>query len=190
MKILKIFCIVLFIAGLIYVAIPVPSSVTVFPPLPTSTKSNLDGDTWQNPNLVAYLSDFRRGYITNFYKDYFTKIHIFGFIIPPVSLNHPPEYAYKYIRDQQESTFLEEYVYPLRESLFVNGYDPLVEGIMIKGQLSFMSVHVMYKEQFFDTKTTIRYYPSNPIFRVLIYLGIWGLSIALWKLYSKAIKET
>ncbi len=188
MKIFRIFLVLIFIIGLVYVAIPVSSSVFIFPPLPDSVKSNLDGDTWQNPNLVAYYSDFRREYITKFYKESFAKMHLFGFLIPPVSLNHPPEYAYKYVRDQQESTFLEEYTYPLRESLFVNGYDPLVEGIMIKGQLSFMSMHVIHEGEYFDTKTTLRYYPSNPLFRIAIYLSIWMLSLMLFKLYQKEFR--
>lgn len=185
---MRIALLVLFILGLIYVAWPITSSVYEFPPLPSSVKSNLDGDTWQNFNLVAYFSDFRRSFITNFYRDYFIKIHPFGFI-PPVSLNHPPEYAYKYIRDQQESTFLEEYVYPFRESIYVNGYDPLIDGIMLKRQISFTGAHILHQGQYFDTKTTLRYYPSNPFYRVAIYLGVWVLSLMLYKLFERALNE-
>lgn len=178
-----------FILGLIYVLLPSPSSVESFPPLASSTRSDLDGDTWQNPNIAAYFSDFRRDFITQFYKAEFAQMHIWGLFIPPVRINHPPEYAYTYIRDQQESTFLEEFVYPLRESIFVNGYEPMVENQMFKKVSSFVGDNIFYKERYFNSKTTLRFYPSNPLARVFIYVGIWVSAWALYKVFMREIKE-
>lgn len=178
----------LFIVGLIYVVVPVPDSVEEFFPPTDSIRSDLDGDTWQNPNIAAYFSDFKRESITEYYREQFAAMHFFGRILPPVSLNHPPEYAYTYIRDQQESTFLEEYLYPLRESIFVNGYEPMIENQMFKKKSNFVGDHIYYQGVYYDSKTTLRFYPSNPIFRVLIYVGIWLSGIAICKLFIREWK--
>lgn len=176
-----------FVLGLIYLVLPGPSKIEDFTPIPDSTRSNLDGDTWQNPNIVAYFSDFRRVDITQFYRQQLGDKYFFGKFIPPIRLNHPPEAAYTYIRDQQESTFLEEYIYPFRESLYVNGYEPEVENRMFKKPSNFVGNHVWYEEVPFNSKATLRFYPSNPISRVIIYLGIWAVTITLFKLYRKVL---
>ncbi len=183
----KILLWVVFTLGLIYLILPGPGKIEDFAPIPDSTKSNLDGDTWQNPNLVAYFSDFKREEITNFYKNQLSGKYFFGGLIAPIRLNHPPEAAYTYIRDQQESTFLEEYIYPFRESLYVNGYEPEVENIMFKKPSNFVGSHVWYDEVPYNSKTTLRFYPSNPVSRVMIYLGIWAAAVALFRLYRKAL---
>lgn len=181
----------LFIIGLIYILLPEPSSIDDFPPLPNSVKSDLDGDTWQNPNLAAYFSDYRRDFITKFYRNNLTNQFLLGWLISPVSLNHPPEKAYQYIRDQQESTFLEEYTYPLRGSIFVNGYEPLTENRMNNKEKEggFVGNHIYFKQNPYNSKATLRYYPSPLLVRVTVYLVIWSFSILLWKLYVKSVKE-
>ncbi len=183
---MRVALLLVFILGLIYLLLPGPTKIEDFAPIPDSTKSNLDGDTWQNPNNVAYFSDFRRVDITGFYKRELSGKYLFGKILPPIRINHPPEMAYTYIRDQQESTFLEEYAYPFRESLFVNGYEPEVENIMFKKPSNFVGNHVWYEEIPFDSKTTLRFYSSNPLSRVVVYLGVWAAALALFKLYRKA----
>lgn len=185
----------IFILGLIYLVLPGPTKIEDFPPLEPSLKSTLEGDTIQNPNIAAYFSDFRRYYITDFYKQKFANLHWFGWFFKPLSLNHPPEYAYQYIRDQQESTFLEEYYYPLRESFFVNGYEPLVENKIFKKPSNYQGNHIIYKENdfgpelLFDSKTTIRFYHNNILARILVYIGIWIASFAIYRMAIKVVKE-
>lgn len=176
----------LFLIGFIYVILPGPVSISEFLPLPYSTKSTQEGDTFQNPNIAAYYSNFRRAFITFFYKLDFEKKLIPGLPIPVVTLNHPPEYAYTYVRDQQESTFLEEYTRPLRESIFVNGYEPLIENYIRRRQADFIGNNVIYRGGFYATKTTLRYYPSSPVFRTLVYIGIWASAVMLFKIFIKA----
>lgn len=186
---------ILFFLGFIYMVLPGPSKIENFPPLDPSLKSNLEGDTIQNPNIAAFYSDFRRKYITNFYKQKFADLHWFGKFIPPLTLNHPPEYAYQYIRDQQESTFLEEYIYPLRDSLFTNGYEPEIENKIHNKPSTFLGNRIIYKESssgpelLFESKTTIRFYPSNIFFRIMVYVFIWIAAILLYRLILKAEKE-
>lgn len=191
----KVILKVIFVLGLIYIIFPGPTKIGDFPPLSPSLKSTLEGDTIQNPNIAAYFSNFRRYYITGFYKQQFANLHWFGRILQPFRLNHPPEYAFTYVRDQQESTFLEEYFYPLRESFFVNGYEPAVENKIFRKPSNFQGDHIVLRinkdspELFFDSKTTIRFYPANIFFRVLVYLGIWVSGFLLYKLILKSIRE-
>lgn len=185
---IKYFLGFIFLLGLIYIILPGPTKIEDFPPLIPSLKSDLEGDTIQNPNIAAYFSDFQRAEITNFYRFELAKKYFFGLIIPPLKINHPPELAYTYIRDQQESTFLEEYVYPLRESLFVNGYEPTVENAMFNKPSDFVGNHIWYKNEPFYSKTTIRFYPSPLWPRILVYLGIWVAGLILYKLILKIIK--
>lgn len=180
----------LFVIGLIYVLIPVPSGIDSFPALPDSVKSNLPGDTVQNPNIAAYFSAYRREFITSYYQQAFRKIS-FGIIpIPPLVINHPPELAWVFVRDMQESTFLEENVYPLRGSVYVNGFDPVIYDKIHQIKTDPLEGdHLRYDNNFYNTKTTLRYYPVGIFWRVLTYLGIWVVGIALFKLSVRVIKN-
>jgi hypothetical protein len=156
--------------GLIYLLWPGPEAITDIQPLPESVKSSEPGDTTQVANVAAYFSNMRRKEVTDFYHQKFTYLTIFGFPIPPIKLNRPPEEAYMYIRDQQASTYLEEYVYPLRDSLYVNGFEPFNE----QGKpYKLGATDIQIDGVFYDTKTTLRYYGSSIIWRLIIYVGIW-----------------
>lgn len=182
--------IVTFIVGLLYLIAPGASSIGDFPPLKGSIKSQLEGDTIQNPNIAAYFSNFRRDYITNFYRDFFSRTLIPFYSLPVISINRPPEEAFNYVRDQQESTFLEEYVFPLRESIYVNGYEPKIENDMFnKKDRSFVGDHLYYDAKYFNSKATIRYYPSNVFARVFIYIAMWILGILLFKLWRNELTK-
>lgn len=183
---MKILLVVIFILGIIYLLWPGPKSIHDFPALPESKKSEEPGDTFQNPENSAYFSNHRRGFVTNFYQDNFEHIYFLGLKLPSIRLNHPPEEAFQYIRDQQTSTYLEQFIYPLRESVFVNGYEPFDES----GRPFHIGItNIVVSDQFFDSKTTLRFYYSNPLFRVLIYFGIWASAVALFILFKKVLRE-
>lgn len=166
----KVILVVLFLFGLTYVAWPGPSSINDIPPLPDSTKSTEPGDTTQVPNIAAYFSNYRRTEVTKYYRENFSYIKIFGIPVPPLRLNRPPEESYTFIRDQQATTYLEEYVYPLRDSIFVNGFEPFNEN----GKPYKTGATDIYIDGiFYDSKVTLRYYGSSLITRILIYAGIW-----------------
>jgi len=176
----------IFLLGLTYLLWPGPTHTSDFPPLPNSLKSDEPGDTYQNPNVVAYFSQFRRKEINDFYKNEFSYLNIFGFKIPPLRSNHPPEEAFTHIRDQQPSTYLEQYSYPLRDSLFVNGFEPFDEKGKPYGN---GATDIYVNEQFFVSKTTLRYYGSSVFSRVLIYFLIWVGMFFIYKLTKRAITE-
>jgi hypothetical protein len=180
----KILLVVLFLIGLIYLVMPGPSSINDIQQLTDSLKSNEPGDTTQVSNIAAFFSNNRRKEVTDFYKDQFAYLKIFGVNIPPVKLNHPPEEAYNYIRDQQPSTYLEQYTYPLRDAIYVNGFEPFdVSGKPYKRG----ATSIFIEGNYYDTKTTIRYYGSSVIWRLLIYIGIWASILLLVNLSKQLL---
>jgi len=164
---------ILSILLLIYMLWPGPSKISDFPPLPDSTKSNLSGDTIQIPHVSAYFSDNFREFVVPFYRrDYWKKTNLF---FPPLRLNYPPEFSWTAIKKHTDSTYLEELVYPLRDSLYVNGLEPFD----ISGQPRWWgATKFEVSGNSWYTKTTLRYYPSPLWARFLVWLGI-AISLAL-----------
>lgn len=166
MKNLKlIFCIFSALL-LIYMIWPGPSKISDFKPLPFSVKSKLEGDTIQIPNVAAYFSNTFREAVVPFYSANYQRKT--GLPFPPLRLNHPPEYSWTVIKVNTDSTYLEELVYPLRDSLYVNGFEPFYSD----GKPKFWgSTQFGAEGQSFYTKTTLRYYPSTKITRILVWFG-------------------
>lgn len=182
-KILKFFFLFLSFLLLLYLVWPFePKSISDFSPLPQSTKSTLSGDTVEVPNVAAYFSDNYRSFVTKYYRNQFQYMTKFPF--PPIVLNHPPEYAFNYIKDQTLSTYLEEYVYPLRSRLFVNGLEPFEEDtkeLRYEGAAKFEAGGKLY-----ETKVTLRYYPSPIWARIFVWAGI-NLIVVLFYLLFKSL---
>ncbi len=176
-------CYLLFaICFLIYLILPGPNSVFDFTPLPNSLKSDEPGDTVQVPNIVAYFGHTFREFNVNMYRNQLQKLD--GLIFPPLRLNHPPEYSWEVVLNQVRSTYLEELVYPMRESLYVNGFEPHFEDGTPRYQGA-PPIHVGEVE--FDTKTTIRYYPSPVWARIIVWFGITLGIYLLWITGKKVI---
>lgn len=186
----KIFLIALFFIGLVYILAPGPNQVTDFSPLPGSLKSDEPGDTFQVPDISAFFSDFIREDITTFYQDDFKKKYAFGQFFTPVSLNYPPIAGHQYIRDMLiNSTFVEEYVYPFKGSLFVAGYDPEVEAQIKNIPPSKFGEYIYINGTYFKTKTTIRYYHAPLYISLLVFFGTWLSIYAFLEIAEKARKE-
>lgn len=168
---------------LVYLVMPGPTSIDQFQALPGSAKSTLSGDTVQVPNVVGYFSNNYRSFVTQFYQDDFGSLTALPF--KPLRQNYPPEYAFTAIKDQTQSTFLEEYYYPLRGSLFVNGMEPFYEDGMPK---YWGSIKFDVPGGVFDNKTTLRYYPSplwarlgNWVLINLSVIGLWLVARRIWR---------
>ena len=174
----KGFCLLL----LIYMILPGPGKITDFKALPSSDKSTLEGDTIQIPNVSAYFSNNFREFVVPYYlKNYQQKTWL---PFPPLRLNHPPEYSWNVIKKHTDSTFLEELSYPLRDSLYVNGFEPFYFDKTPKywGASTFtVNGNSWY------TKVTLRFYPSNLLIRLLVWLGICFAIFMLYKLGRRII---
>ncbi|MCX6705580.1 MAG: hypothetical protein NTV24_00540 [Candidatus Woesebacteria bacterium] len=147
---LRIIIVLIFSLLFIYTLIPNPK----FPNPPEGAlQSKEPGDSEDLSVRRAYFTNLTREEVMKHYQNEFKGYR----------LNYPPEEAATIIRDQTRSTFLEEIVHPFRESFYVNGFEPkdAKDAIEIAG-LSWRQ------------KVTVKYVPSNLIFRsfVMILTGL------------------
>lgn len=112
--------VVIFLVGTFYLCLPTPKD---FPALPGSVKSIEPGDTVQIANVSAYYTDLPRKEAVDFYFKYFSRSTFLRIPLITYKLNHPPERIREVLRDTQQSTFVEEIVHPLKDSVFVNGFE-------------------------------------------------------------------
>jgi hypothetical protein len=167
--------VVLSLLLLLYLILPFgPRNIEDFSNLPESSRSGLSGDTVQIPNLKAFFSNNYRHFVTTYYYIEFWRLSKFPF--PPLRLNHPPEYAFQAIKDQTQSTYLEEYTYPFRGTLYVNGLEPFDE--ITKKERYPAASYFTQKDKSFETKVTIKYYPTSLFPRIITWIGI-NISIIL-----------
>lgn len=118
-KYLLLIPILIYLVGAVYLLLPTP----VTPDLSSSDRSDEEGDTWQHPDQKAWYTQRDRWSVISEMQQKFS-LKADSFIIPGFRLNHQPEDAGTLVRDQTKSNYLEEIVHPLRESLFVNGWEP------------------------------------------------------------------
>jgi hypothetical protein len=155
---------------LIYLGLPSPE----FPAPPEgSLQSNEPGDI-KDQNVKAYFTDLSREEIITSYQEKFRLINFQNLPSFTIRLaNHPPEDARTVIREQIQSSYLEELVHPFRESIYINGFEPREEKdkIVVNGKN-------------FKNKIVIKYVRPSGMERILVGIGIaFGLF-----LISKTIK--
>ncbi len=179
---MKLFFIIFSALLLVYMLWPGPGKISDFKALPQSDTSTLSGDTVQIPNVAGYFSNNFREFVVPFYVANYQQQAYFPF--PPIRINHAPEYAWTAIKKYTDSTYLEELVYPLRDSLYVNGFEPFYSDGSSKfwGATKFaVNGHSWF------TKVTLRFYPSNIIVKFLVWLGISLSILFTYKLGRKII---
>lgn len=119
MKKALLISILIYLLGVAYLVQPSPK----YPDVSSGVRSDEPGDTWQNPDQKGFYTNEDRSSVLSDIQSQFA-IKVWGYTIPTYRLNYPPEEAYTLVRDQLMSYYLEEIVYPLRESIFVNGWEP------------------------------------------------------------------
>jgi hypothetical protein len=163
----KYVVIVLFLLGLWYILIPSGQAIPE----------------------ASYYTNNRRGLVTGFYSQELQKLNCASFklinpfcYIKPMKINHSTNLVSTYFAPKQKSTYLEEYFYPLKNSIIVNGYEPYDEN---GKPFTKLSEPLMLNGKQYNSIVTVRYYSSSIFSLVLIYLLIW-LSI-YWeiKLFTK-----
>ena len=162
MKKVLLFLISLFFLALFgYVVLPEPG----FPAPPADALQSKEPADSESPLRRAYFTNFTREEVMSHYKKEFK----WG-----LNLNYPPEESRTIIRDQTRSTFLEEIVHPLRESVFINGFEPKVEkdAINIEG-LSWRQ------------KIIVKLVPSNIFVRIAVVILSYVGSVILIKEWLK-----
>jgi hypothetical protein len=163
-QVLKILFFGLLLFTIYYLLLPSPS----FPPPPAGAlRSTEPGDV---------ESIYRRAYFTNYSRSEILAYYSKTFSIPFLQFleNYPPEDAFSLIRDQTQSSWLQEIVHPWRESLYVNGFYPTKPT----QQINRNGVHYV-------NKITVRYIPSSPATRLTVLALAMVAGYWLYKEYAK-----
>lgn len=116
-KLLYLILATVYILGIIYLIKPSPQT----PDLSDSFRSTEPGDTYQHPDQKAFYTDKYRNQALNELQSQWSVLNV-PFL--DYRLNYPPEEVSVLVREQLYSSYLEEVVHPLRESLFINGWEP------------------------------------------------------------------
>lgn len=141
-------------SAFLYLISPTPT----LPDLPHSVKSDEPGDTVQIPNVSAYYTNLSRTEVINFYKANYNGLF-------RTQLNHPPEKAKDIIRDTIQSYYLEEFVIPYKETLYVNGFE-WEKDVFTKPEKRIANKLIYYGKEY-QTKITLRTFPV-PVYKRLI----------------------
>lgn len=183
MKTLKFFLIIAFI-GSIYLILPARRN---FPDLPGALKSVEPGDTVQIANVSAYYTDMPRHEVVDFYTNYFSRSSFLGIPLITYRLNHPPERIREVLRDTQTSTYVEEVVHPLRESVFISGFewnnDPFTPSARRAKNILFLNGKT------YRFKVTLYYQESKVWQRLLIFYSCLTTIYFLFKAYVHLFKS-
>lgn len=181
MKKLLILTVGMFLVGAVYLVLPSPS----LPDLSTSALSDEAGDTWQHPDQKGYYSNLTRSQVLSDLQSKFI-IKLGSLVIPSYRLNYRIEEAYELVRDQLNSNYLEEIVYPFRESLFVNGWEPKNAprfATLAKKDVPKISLHgVVY-----DAKITLRPVYSSIWARLFIWFLVFPAAYLVYLSFKKTI---
>lgn len=173
--IMKIILYIIAILFLVYLLLPNFG----FPnPIPESLQSNEPADQ-ETPFRRAYFTDMSRSEVIRYYKNEIESQKILSFRIPSILLNYPPEEAQLRIRDQTRSSYLQEVVFPLRESYYINGFEPKEDkdAIFVNGKT-------------WRQKVTIRYVSSRRIYRVFLWIAVVIVVRILWQMATSTIYDT
>jgi len=177
-KLLPVFF--LYLLGLVYLSLPQPAVPVVIDGL----RSQEPGDTDQNPDQSAYFTQKeRRVVLSEIQSDY--SLNFQGITLPSFRLNYRPEESQTLVREQIQSYYLEEIVHPLREALFVNGWEP--ENSPIYASISQeKKPRIQINGQFYLSKVILK-----PVFSSLwARLFVWTLIFPVSYLVILSLKKT
>ncbi len=161
----KIILVILNAIFLIYLLAPTPTLTD----LPNTVRSNLPGDTVQLKNVSGYFGNLSRTEVINFYKANYNGPF-------RIQINHPPEKAKEIIVDTIQSYYLEEFVLPFKESIFINGYE-WQNDVFTKPEKRIAN-KMIYDGIEYQTKVTIKKIPTS-IAQRLLALMVVEISILL-----------
>ncbi len=176
----KIFLFSIYLFGLIYLLTPAKP----LPFLDNAVLSNEPGDTWQHPDQRGFYTNLNRYQVLKEIQNKF-QITVLGIGIPSFRLNYRPEEAHELVRDQLKSYYLEEIVYPLHSSVFVNGWEPKKSPSNLNKlpkEISDISIYGVP----YEAKITLKPLNSHPTSRILI----WTTMFPLFYLVQNSLKKS
>ncbi len=170
-----------YLLGIFYLIQPTPQT----PDLYDSKRSDEPGDTWQNPDQKAFFTQKDRQNVLSELQSKFS-INLGSFTIPSFRLNYRPEEAQELVRDQIFSYYLEEVVHPLRESLFINGWEPQ-NSPMFASKPEKERDRVIIDGIVYRAKVTIKPTFSSVVPRIFVWTMIFPLSWLVYKSTKNAL---
>jgi len=168
---LIIFFIFNFLAFL-YLISPAPT----LPDLPHSVKSDEPGDTVQISNVSAYYTNLSRTEVINFYKANYNGLF-------RAQLNYPPENAKNIIRDTIQSYYLEEFVLPYKETLYINGFE-WENDVFTKPDKRIKNKLIYYGKEY-QAKITLRTFPVPVYKRLIAFYFTEFVAVIAFLVYAK-----
>jgi len=157
-KVLISTLIVFNLLAVFYLVSPTP----ILPDLPNSAKSDLPGDTTQITNVTAYFTNMTRTEVMNFYKAYYSGLF-------RINLNHPPEKAKDIIVNTIQSYYLEEFVLPFKESLYINGFE--WENDVFTKVENRSKNKLIFHDKEYKAKITLRRFPTTIYSRLIAFFA-------------------
>ena len=180
MKLKIALSLVVFILGVVYLITPTPP----LPDLSGSIRSDEPGDTWQNPDQKAFFTNRTRNEVIPEMQAKFST-SLFGITVPSYRLNYRVEESYEFVRDQVKAYYLEEIIYPFKESLFVNGWEP-TSAPEFRHLSEIDKPQVTFKGETYLSKVTLR-----PVYSALwARLLIWALAFPATLLVYLSLKRS
>lgn len=170
-----------YVLGIFYLLQPVAQ----LPTLDNAVLSNEPGDTWQNPDQKGYYTNLTRSQVIDQIQQK-SKISVFGISIPNYRLNYRPEESYSLVRDQLKSNYLEEVVYPLKSSIYINGWEPKNAPVYAnkpKKEIPDISIYGVP----YDAKITLRPVSSVVFIGLLIWTAIFPLGYLVLQSFKRSM---
>ena len=156
------------------------SSVPVLPDLPNSAKSDLPGDTVQISNVTAYFTNMSRTEVINFYKAYYGGLF-------RINLNHPPERSKDIFVDTMQSYYLEEFILPFKESLYINGFE--WENDVFTKVESRSKNKLIYHDIEYKAKITLRRFPVPITSRLIAFFSVELGVIVIFLVFKSYLRK-
>lgn len=149
-----------------------------FPAPPSGVLYSNEPADLEDPLRRAFYTDLTREEIMDYYSQNFNRSNYKNIWLPTYRLNYPPEESSTIIRDQTHSTFLEEITHPLRESIYISGYepDPNVQVLNLG-------------EKDWRQKIIVKYVPSSSWVRIVVVVFSYLASLALTNLWDRNAKK-
>ena len=146
-------------------------------PLPDALQSDEPADV-ETPLRRGYFTDFSREEVIAHYKNQVGHSNFLNLPLPTLRLNYPPEEAQTLIRDQARATFLEELVHPLRESFFINGFEPKEAKDAI-----------VVNDKKWRQKVIVKHVPSNNVARLIVLVSALMLTLLILPSWFNELKR-
>ncbi|MFZ3069254.1 MAG: hypothetical protein WA052_02945 [Microgenomates group bacterium] len=173
----------IYLLGFVYLTLPTPET----PELSQAVRSNEPGDTWQNPDQKGFYTDSNRAQVIGEMQSKYS-LQFNGYPLPSYRLNYRPEEAFEMVRDQLNSYYLEEIVYPLRNSLFVNGWEPIHSPRYADRELKEIPM-ISFNGIPYISKVTLKPVNSPVWARLLIWTLIFPASYLVYFSFKKSLDK-